>query len=171
MDENKENKLKQYLLIAVVGIASGAIGSILASGLSANNQVAQNGQEAIVAQQKQELPKLEQPAPTKPIAPPQKQETVAQEPKSSSNDNLRAATVQYEMLIGDHPLVRQAHEFIRKDFEDMQKNTEKLPEKEKDEVWRKHNDEVMKKVREEYLDVAEKQIKDAVKQDIAQKGR
>ncbi len=170
MEENKENKLKEYLLIAVVGIASGAIGSMLAPGLSSNNQVPQSGQGAVVAQQKQELPKLEQPAPTKPTPAPQKQETAPQERKTANSEPLQIATIQYEMIISEHPLMQQAHEFMRKDFEEQQKIIEKLPEKDRNDAWQKHNDEVMKKVREEYFDVAEKQIKDAVNQVLDQKG-
>ena len=164
MDENKTEiteekvqKNKEYLAIALAGVAGGIIGGMIFGHINPPACTLPN-QTSVV------LPPQEKAAPAQtPTTPPT--------PKTeSTQSSAEIAMFDFNRVMSEHPLIKQGEPLAQEKFKAAEEEINKLPEQERAAAWQKKNDEIMKEMQETYIKPAEKEVNEVVDKVLAEKG-
>lgn len=159
--EEKVQKNKEYLAIALAGVAGGIIGGMISGHMSPPICTLPN-QTSVV------LPPQEKAAPSQ--APSQTPTTPPIPKTESTQSSAEIAMFDFNRVMSEHPLIKQAEPLAQEKFKAAEAEINQLPEQERAAAWQKKNDEIMKEMQETYVAPAEKEINEAVDKVLAEKG-
>ena len=95
---------------------------------------------------------------------------VQQQNQAPTNNGINIGFVSYDILMGEHPLVKEAQAISEQKVAEAREKTQGLSEIEQIEAWRNFEQETMKDLQENYIDKARHEVDIAIDEVLAQKG-